>query len=42
MKGKELGRFVENMVIIIGSVLVLPIYVVVGLLKMDSKNGKIL
>lgn len=42
MTGEELGRFVENMVIIIGSVLLLPIYVVAGLLKMDSKNGKIL
>lgn len=39
---KNIGLFVENMVLIIGSILILPIYVVMGLLKMNSKNGKIL
>lgn len=39
---KNIGLFVENMVLIIGSILILPVYVVMGLLKMNSKNGKIL
>lgn len=39
---KNIGLFVENMVLIIGSILILPVYVVMGLLKMNSKNGKFL
>lgn len=42
MDRKELGIFVENIVLVVGSILLLPVYVIFGLIKMNSKNGKIL
>lgn len=39
MTGEELGRFLENLVLVVGTILLFPVFVVFGLLKMESYSS---